>query len=613
MRYQDFREGIPMGAKALSTPSQKKYTVGFEFEVAVDQNAPQNSYDNYDDISDLLDEFSDWWYNGNSTFDFEDWFRDNYLRRQKDLKDFLEDNNITPRFGIASTEDQANIDNQKQGKKSQHFTDILKTAGVFEDVTELLNLFAADKIDANDKDENFIKLIYYYTKFVKNKTKSTEQIKAALQTTPIPHESLLAQYADELMNKLNFIKKNLEDYDEDEMAFWADEDNTEYLVLDDISDVDDLTKYFDVDVNELRDNTENEWSEAENQEMNYAFDSWVSSRQGSGNRNTPALSYVSNLVSDEFNTRVASVSSSKSWAVVPDGTPGVDAEITSPAFNIDQGIQVLTKMLKLISDNEFLTTIDATGLHINIGTFTPEEANNVDWLKFLTILNAKRVLQKFNRVYNTNTPDKLPRVVASLKKGDLANYMTAVQSINPAVRKLSDKYSAINLSKLDKYGTIEFRAPGNEEYETQGEYLIQTIKKIVRALEIASNPESYKAEYLNMLYKMIDKKEIPDTVSNIDQFFSKTLNVGFNKYEPIHSIVLAIKRNRNQSDLKTIDSSYTLAIHKELTTAIDNDLLLNDSNGVNEISEITNALNKNNTLASSKFVKLIIKFLRSKG
>jgi len=83
MRFKEIHEGIRMGGRELSQPTKKNYTIGFEFEVTVDSGFDANDDDDDDDEYDedynngydeAYENFSERWYGGESTFDFNEWF-----------------------------------------------------------------------------------------------------------------------------------------------------------------------------------------------------------------------------------------------------------------------------------------------------------------------------------------------------------------------------------------------------------------------------------------------------------------------------------------------------------------------------------------------------------
>lgn len=618
MRYKEIIEGIRMGAKDLAVAAAKQYTIGFEFEVAVDgdfDNDDRYEIDSDDvAVEDDWDGFYDWWYSGNSTFDFEDWLNSNIIRDNRQLLDLIESNDIVPR-NPATDEDVVRFLNKEKFSKISKIKQ-LTGEEKFNNVIKLLDEYENDIDQFVENTNNVYKMAVYYHVFIKdyNESEITDRIQEKVEELFDNDEyekieKLVHGYYARL--KDNFVGEEITEYDlDDTTIYFFDDNGVDILDLDEIRDIDDLTAYFDVSRGDLQDFTQEQWMEAESEEMNYAFNDWSQSH-GIKSRNSK-IRYVTAVINDEFDTRASNAGSSKnSWAVIPDGTAGVDAEITSPAMPLDQGIQALSRVLELIKDNPSLRTSRATGLHINIGTFTQQEADNVDWLKFLMIMNAERVLQQFDRIHNTYAPDKLPDIISSLQNNDLNNYMNDVQSINDIVKRLSQKYSAVNLSKLAQYGIIELRAPGNAGYETQAAYLEQTVKRIVRALELASDPNKYKKEYLSMLAKRFTKVRPNNQLQprlNLDSYFEKTYGFRFSIFDFLNSVVLSIARIDDIGGKP--DKGYTLEIHQELLRKLRTYLYSNSAAETHEkILEALEKYDKQGVMRSSKMISLLLKTL----
>jgi hypothetical protein len=625
MRYKEFIEGIRMGARDLSAPVAKQYTVGFEFEVAVDSDfVDDNRYDvegGESDFDDAWADFEEQWYQNNS-FDFDEWFSDNYLSgrgyQKNELLKLINEYGIEPRFGMVTPEDQAEVQNRKERQRLERVKNSLGNPELFDKVIEILNRFESDPTEFSRNMKDVVDLVHlYYIIYKDDFSMSKEAIETKANEIIEKYgfegiERNLSLYHEHMKKYFTYNESDPSDYEESVEMIFTDEDKSDIIELDDINSTEDFVTYFTVDVDELRDYTQDSWSNAESELMNQEFNDWYNSRSRSTKGSK--ISYVTAVVDDEFNTRASNAGSGKDkWAVIEDGTPGVDAEITTPAFPIDKGIAVMRKMLNIIDDSSYMRTSSATGLHVNIGTFTEEEADRIDWLKFLMIMNAERVLQRFDRVHNTYAPDKLPSIINNLQNNDIRNYMNDVQSINSIVRSLSEKYSAVNLSKLRKFGIIELRAPGNKNYETQVSYLEETIRRIVRALELASDPNKYKKEYLSMLYKQFGKVQEPKSRSAVESYFINTFGTRIDSYDPLRTIVWVIKSvgSREGVGLDRIDPNkgYTLNAHRQLMNMLD---YVTDASRPEFVKTILDALNKydkNNVMRNSKMINLMLKDL----
>ena len=434
MRYKEFIEAIRMGARDLATPSNKQYTVGFEFEVGVKGSVPAVVGFDDEEHSELWDEFSENWY-ANNSFDFESWFNDEYFRDKRKLLQLIDRNGIEPTYGFVTPELAAKSSNEEDRAR------ILKYAGELYDVLmKILTNFKSDPDSFVTDMKKAVDMVQLYEFLIKeNYDRTDDEIKNKIDSV-MARDGLdkvkqhLNFYYTELTDRFTFTEANPEDF-KNSMIVYGDNNQTEIMFLDDIDEIDQFTDYFNVDIDELRDMTQNGWGDAEQEQMNQDFESWMNNRHRQhGGSKSDKIAYVTRAINDEFNTRANTTgSSAKSWAVIPDGTPGVHAEITSPAFDIKSGIAAMHRVLNLIASDPHMYTGEPTGLHVNIGTFDQNDIDKVDWLKFLMIMNAERVLTKFDRTYNTYAPDKLPSIIKSLKDDDILSYQSQIKKINSIV------------------------------------------------------------------------------------------------------------------------------------------------------------------------------------
>ena len=630
MRFKEFVEGIRMGSRDLSVSPSKQYTIGFEFEVVVNDEATVDKDDDddygddyaYDDEEDdmdaLWDEFSEYWYNGGSTFDFEDWINSNIIRSNRELLDLIKDNNIEPR-NPASDEDVIRIRNEEKFSEINEFKQEIGEEE-FNNIIKLIKEYENDIDRFLENPSNVLKLASYDYIFIRGYTdeENINSVKQSLKSVIDflfdnneydKIEKYTQTHYERLKDKFVREETTVDDLDDSTIYFFDNDNNI--LELDDIRDMDDLTEYFDVDQVDLRDFTVEDWGDYESELMSDEFNDWYHSRSGSGSSSTKKIKYVSSVIKDKLGVSVSSISSKNSWAVIPDGTYGVDAEITSPALPLDQGIQTLTQVLKIIKDNPNLFTSRATGLHINIGTFNQEEIKQIDWLKFLMILNAERVLTYFDRVHNTFAPDQLPNIVKSLEQNDIKNYMKNIQKVSSLVRSASQKYSAVNLAKLNKYGAIELRAPGNKDYENKAEYLVDVVKRIIRALELSKDPEAYKKEYLSKLYSRYGKDSAPAVAEDpLDTYFSKTFGHRLSRSQSITEIVLIFIKLAKSKTANELNKHMNLKLYTQvvdLSSRIRNPKEVHDT-----ILEYLSEHDQNNKIASSKFMKSVLNTLKKK-
>jgi len=607
MLLREVIEGIRMGAKDLAVHPKKDYTIGFEFEVAVKDNYSRDfdSDDDFEDeeesIEELFDEFADLWHSGESTFDFEDWFNE-FMRYNNGLETVRD--NIEPRYGAVDDPDaikeyllselQQDHQRAKDRVKDMFEEDVVKKiydfAKQFPDV---------DSIESADK-ETLQSLIRFVYTDIKNYSEyqTDEQWQALFQEMP---RERLETNATSALNTIQFYSEGLnkkpptiDDIDDDdideERYIYGDADQTEIVdTEEDINDLEDVLQYYDTDTEELKDITDNDWSDAENEEMMRAFDDWLNSNRSG---NTGKISYVKSQLKDIRKP---------DWRVVEDGTPGVDAEIVTGIMDIDEGIESVKSVFDMINSDENLFTESGTGLHINIGSWRGAEWNQVDWLKFLIVYRADRALTAFERQFNTYASDQLPRIIDDLEANSLEAFYDNIDTVNSVVRKLSPKMSAVNLSKLPTRGHIEIRAPGGTEYHKKTDEVINQIRRAVRALEIASDPDSYKNQYIKKLHKMLGKRKNVGTP--VQRFFRE---FGIKDYHSndILDILITAMRVSERVDIDRIDKIYNMSIHKQIV----NDLkrLGNTQNVSTLLRRGLEKYDTNGKLSQSRFIKYIL-------
>lgn len=157
MRIRNITEGIRMGSSDLSTPSQKDYTIGFEFEITVDQDMADEledfDYDPYEFDSDAYDAFVS---NYDTTDQIAEWVYDNILRKGE-LQDFLDENDIEPRYGkLTDPEEILEFEQQR------HDSALLSKYSE-EEIDEITDLLLDIKEDPDfEYDEETIRTIMYW-------------------------------------------------------------------------------------------------------------------------------------------------------------------------------------------------------------------------------------------------------------------------------------------------------------------------------------------------------------------------------------------------------------------------------------------------------------------
>lgn len=512
MKYKDIIEGIRQGRRELQKVPLDDFTIGLEFEVTVDPAGYEEADDDALGYADDADDFDsedeselqaqaheEFINDFISSYDPDDWFSDNY---RNNASRFVSEHELEPRYEWADVETAIQLEREKL--INRYGEDVLER---FEEYVE--NIPSDNEVEAMSAEEMTPFLIDYYIHYSPRDV-TQEQVESVVSNTE--REKLERIYLAHLSEVKGILTP---DFDENSMAV-QDEDGEIVDVDLEITDFSDIARLFDVTEEELKDMTSEDWGEYALELAGEEFGDWWAtnresymSRHGVGSQ-ANAIAYV------VTRTRKTIPEFGDDWKVVPDATAGVDAEIVTPVMPVSQGLRVMHRVLRMIDEDSHLDTSSATGLHVNIGTFTKQQAIKIDWLKFLVIINANRMLADFSREHNAFATDKLPIMVRELTTNNIKNYDDVVHGLNKRLIAVSSKYSAVNLSKLMIEQHIEVRAPGGTGYETKGDKVEQYVRLMLRAIEIASDPSKYKNEYIKKLHKLFDIEKQSDRESYSD-------------------------------------------------------------------------------------------------
>jgi len=481
-------EGIKMGGSRISSAPKKDYTVGFEFEVAVDRNELSAGEDN---LSDFIEE----WHEFRRITEFDEWFNNILYHREK--RKLLIEEGIEPKYGrpdiieIAKHEFMIRI--------SKYDSKIIDSAKKFLEDSESEKKYS---------DEQLVKLVTLFRYFkngdfysqLDDYVVSIDSIKSKISVFADKHRKSLDDSKNDIIQHIKEIIKKTIYFNEDDIDRDS-YDQEDYIydkarnIIDivELTTVDDIIKHFDTDREELEELFEYEWGEFDSEEMMDAF------REQSYS-NESAISYVASELREivaEFVIESEESDYSR-WTVGTDGTQGVDVEFRSPVLNLERAEQAIDDIFEFIRDDELIETNTRCGLHINIGTWSHDQINEIDWLKFHIISNQRRFLDEFGRLDNDFTTDKLPEIIDILESNNIHDYIDSIPEINNRLFRHSEKYSAINISKLKTHGYIELRSLGGN-YEVRDDQVKQYIRMMLHFLDIASDPYAYKKEYVKKL------------------------------------------------------------------------------------------------------------------
>jgi hypothetical protein len=306
---------------------------------------------------------------------------------------------------------------------------------------------------------------------------------------------------------------------------------------------------------------EDYYFEYEQERMSEDFTEYMNQNRNSRNSDN-ALEYIKDVFERELNINIKlNVDDYSRWTLTTDGSVKPDGgELRSPILNIQDGIKALKRVCQIIDNDDEMETNDSTGLHVNIGTFSDEDLHKIDFLKFLLLVGENHVLDVFDRRGNAYAEQNIYTLIQVLSHNNIKSikdYENAKSEINRKIISSSTKYSFANLSKLigSKNKYIEIRAPGGEDYHLKYNEVVETINRVIRFLDIAADPNAYRNEYLQKLYKFFGDKSInQDTMSknrktageqSILNQLQKDLgvNLAMNYVSIIQSIIYRLENN----------------------------------------------------------------------
>jgi chaperonin cofactor prefoldin len=498
MRFNDFFESVRMGKRELLTPPKKDYTIGFEFEILSDG-------DNYDP-SDMYERFSEDWHNNNDA-DFEKYFNDVFMTGRKNIAVLNRDLGfkLQPKYGWASE-----YDFHKTNRKRFHADGLIAKYPELEAEIKEINKISNDVNKITDQDELnlIIKRVFALITYDKSHDSLTDTEKSEVEQTfsRMKKKQDISHYIYNLPNELRFIDDMNYDKDESSEYYWTSEDKTTLNAG--IDTLDDIINYFtddgdDIDVSDIETYLDQEYYEWIDAQIDADFQEYMQYNSGYA----PV-----NEIADQLETFVdkgiikhtqyhESSKNVKMWTVEPDSSIK-GAEVVSPVFdNLNEAFINMHKVFEMI--NIYFDTDNTTGLHVNIGTFGSEELEKIDLLKFLLIVGGENILKDFDRENNTYTIDNMESIYSWLSGETMSKF--GFKRINTDIIKYAQKHRLFNFEKLQKYGYIEVRGFGNVGYEKKGHIIENYIRKILRALDIAMDPNAYKQTYMKYLAKAITK------------------------------------------------------------------------------------------------------------
>ena len=210
------------------------------------------------------------------------------------------------------------------------------------------------------------------------------------------------------------------------------------------------------------------------------------------------------------------------------GKGGEGLEFVSPPLTIPEMIDQINKVKAWAKAGNAYTN-DKTGLHMNI-SIPGYSLDKLDFVKLALFLGDKYILEKFGRLGNSYAKSAFDQIASFIKQnpGKANKAVDAMrQNLNTVASKLihngyTDKFTSINT----KDNRVEFRSPGGNWLDMDTDEVVNTLLRVVYALNIALHPEMERKEYQKKFAKLLtaDKKgDETDTIKYFTWFASGNL------------------------------------------------------------------------------------------
>ena len=471
-------------ASTFRKRSTSEMTFGFEFEVIVD-----DIEEDYDDIFERLME----------EYPLEEYVNEN-------INDFNFEH-YEPKYGFASKEDIAEYNSQKNPEEKKLVKEILNLK---DDIYKIYYFEILSKINDKLKIDNISDFDTYLNKKYSSST-SEESFKFIKKNMKNKDTNKVIQ---------NFISKiflYFSDFISNSKTFnyIYDEDNNILNLRNiDLSQIEELFEDSDSIIDEIEQDYYDEISIKASKKVDDSQD---------------IEKHVENLLEKSDITNVK---------VINDESLGDDGvEIVTDKINgIDEAISQFNKITSLIQNEDELYTNERTGLHVNIGTW--KDISQLDLTKLLVFSNETQILTNMDRQDNEYTKSLVETLTDFLQdQKNLQNYYKIIKDMNEKLLDNANHTSFMDFEKLKYDGYIEIRGFGNEDYEYKSDYIIKMIRYLSRIMEIASDPEEAKQQYIKKLYKIFnfdtylsgEKQEkkpesilTPTEIKYITRFFSNS-------------------------------------------------------------------------------------------
>lgn len=205
-------------------------------------------------------------------------------------------------------------------------------------------------------------------------------------------------------------------------------------------------------------------------------------------------------------------------SITPDREIDWGWEFVGPPMSLDDALDQIEKV-RAWAKNGNAYTNESCGLHMNI-SLPGYNMEKLDFIKLALFLGDEWVSEQFKRLGNKFARSSMESIKnnVAMKPEFIDSAMERLrQGLDSVASKLIhsghvDKMTSINT----KNERIEFRSLGNNWIDMNLSTVMNTLLRMVVAMDIALDPEKEKKEYSTKLYKVLSG----DTTDNRLQLFS---------------------------------------------------------------------------------------------
>jgi len=200
------------------------------------------------------------------------------------------------------------------------------------------------------------------------------------------------------------------------------------------------------------------------------------------------------------------------WRFVEDSSVKSDhggGEITSETMPIKDLLNAIKETFTWASDRNHSTN-NTTGFHVSMSYESPEVTAHADLVKLVVLLDDDHILREFKRLNNEYTKSQMVKLRKEVRRllDNSEDYRKSenLAALLKELRKTlsTDKYSSVNIGKLESQGYLEFRIMGGKSYHEQFDLISRNILKYAVVLKASVDPNAYRRQFLTKLYRLID-------------------------------------------------------------------------------------------------------------